>query len=485
MKKISSGNQAILSLKKGIDAVADIVKQTLGPNGSNVVLTRALLPPYITNDGVSIAKEIFLEDEIQNAGTQIIKDVAEKANDLAGDGTTTAIVLAQAIFNEIYDSHLNPELWSKDSVSKMGLRKKLQLACEEIIIELKKDAKQITTLEEIERVAFISMEDKEIAQKIASLVYKLGVAGTITVEEGDGFSVETEVIDGLEFPQGLFSPYMETNTTTHEAIVEDVPVLVTNRKISSVQQILPILEHLTKQNLRKLIIVGDFDSAVINNFLMNRLNNFIITAIKNPINETLKDICALTGAKFYDRDITDEFSPEGLGGADKITATQGKTIIIGGKGNVEARVQDLQEQIKKSNSSFDKKNLEERIGKLTTGVGVIRVGAVSETDRKYLKLKIDDAVAATKAALEEGVVAGGGLALKRVSERVNNILSKPILVPYTLIQESGVTDIPDGVIDPLKVTRTALESAVSVVSLLITSSAVIADKNEDKNKSEN
>lgn len=482
MKIISSGDKAILSLKKGVDAVADIVKQTLGPNGSNVILTRSLLPPYITNDGVSIAKEIELEDEIENVGAQIIKDVTEKTNDIVGDGTTTAIVLAQAIFNEVYNKYLDPNNLTRHKFSPMKVRKELKDACVEIIDELKKEAKEISSLKDLEKVAFVSMEDKEISKKIASMVNALGKDGTITVEEGDGFDLETEIINGLEFNQGILSPYMETNER-HEAVIENARILVTNKRLETAQSVLPVIQDLIKEGINKLVIIGDFDQSVIQNFLVNKINGFHVTAVRSPMTETLKDICALTGAYFYDRDLTEDFTYGNLGTAEKIISTQAKTLVVGGKGSVEKRVADLKEQIKKTTSSFDKKNLEERIGKLTLGVGVIKVGAISDADRKYLKLKIDDTVSATKAALQEGVIPGGGLALKNVSERINNILSKAILIPFTLIKESGIESISGNVVDPLKVTRTALESAVSVISLLITSCAVIANKNEDKDES--
>ncbi len=531
-KQILFDEKARAALKEGIDKVADAVKVTIGPRGRNVALDKGYGAPTITNDGVTIAKDISLSDGFENMGAEIVKEVASKTNDNAGDGTTTAVVLTQAIAAEGMKQITM-------GVNAMGVRLGIEKAAEEVVEELRKMAKPIKTKQEIKQVASISAESEEIGGIIATTIEKVGKDGVVTVEESQSFGIDSDVVEGMEFDKGYISPYMITNAERMEAEYKDAAILVTDKKISSLSEILPLLEELAKLGKKELVIIAeDVDGEALATLVVNKLRGaFNVLAIKAPgfgdrKKEVLADIAITVGAHVVSEEIgvkLEDATIEMLGGARKIIATKDNTIIVDGKGkkaDVDARVLQLKAQLKKADSSFDSDKLEERIAKLAGGVAVIKVGAATETEMKYLKLKIEDAVNATKAAIEEGIVPGGGSALVKVAKVVEaknlkqkgafasefavgvNILLSALSAPLQQIamnagkgdgslvvekvKESGVASGYDaannelvedmfakGIIDPVKVTRSGVQYSASAVATLLTTEVALTDEKSE------
>jgi len=527
-----------MALKAGIDKVADAVKITLGPRGRNVVLDRGYGTPMITNDGVSIAKDITLPNKFENMGAEIIKEVATKTNEIAGDGTTTAVVLTQAIVSEGVKQ-------TTMGVNAMGIKLGIEAAKIAVVAALKDLAKPIKSKEEIMQVATISAESAELGRIIADTINKVGKDGVVTVEESQSFGVESEIVEGMEFDKGYVSHYMITNPDRMEAEYRDVTLLLTDAKISSVKEIVPLLEKLAATGKKDLVIIADdVEGEALATFVVNKMRGgFNVLAVKAPgygdrKKEILGDIAVMTGATVISEELgfkleTAELSM--LGKVAKVIATKDKTIIAGGKGkksDIDARVANLKAQAKQSENKYDIEKIEERIAKLTGGVAVIKVGAATETEMKYLKLKIEDAVNATKAAIEEGVVAGGGTALIKAAEAARGkmkksngdksvssrgfdaeykvgweLLLKALEAPLRQIAINAGKDdgavivekvriakgnagydavkdeiVPDmlaaGIIDPVKVTRSGVERAASAAAILLTTEVAITDEPE-------
>ncbi len=524
-KQILFSEEARKSLKHGVDSVANAVKITIGPRGRNVVLDKGYGSPMITNDGVTIAKEISLTDKFENMGAEIIKEVATKTNDAAGDGTTTSVILTQALVSEGMKH-------TTMGVNAMGVRMGIEKAAEEVVSILKGIAKVIKSKDEIKQVATIAAESEEIGAIIADTIEKVGKDGVVTVEESQTFGVESEVVKGLEFDKGYVSPYMITDSERMEAVYKDPLILVTDKKISGIKEILPLLEKISQTGGKDVVIVAeDVDGEALATFVVNRLRgSFNVLAVKAPgygdrKKEMLEDIAAMIGAKVVSEELgikLESAELSVLGRANKVVATKDNTIIVGGKGkkaDIETRISQLKTQCEQSDSKFDVEKLEERIAKLSGGIAVIRVGAATETEMKYLKLKIEDAVAATKAAIDEGVVSGGGSALVRAGKKIGGkkvftseaekigweIMLKSLESPlknivlnagkedsaviiekiknaetenagYDALNDIFVADMfKAGIIDPVKVTRTAVQNAASGAAILLTTEAAIAD----------
>jgi chaperonin GroEL len=520
-KQILFSEEAREKLKEGINALADTVKVTLGPKGRNVVLDKGFGAPTITNDGVSIAKEIELENKFANMGAQMIKEVAEKTNDIAGDGTTTATILAQVIINE---GLKNVAAGANPLSIKRGIEKGVEAATK----ELKKNAKAITGKEEIAQVASISAESEEIGKLISEIMDMVGRKGVITVEESQTMGLDKEIVEGMQFDEGYISPYMMTDSKTQEAVFKDPLILITDKKISSVNEIVPIMEKITAEGKKDLVIIAeDVDGEALATLVVNKLRGVFNTlAIKAPgfgdsRKEMLEDIAILTGAQVITEDLgskLEDVTLEQLGSARRIVADKEKSIIIEGKprneSDVKKRVALIEDQIKKSTSDFDREKLEERLGKLSNGVGVLKVGAATESELTYLKHKIEDAVAATKAAVEEGIVSGGGVALVDSIKALDNvkvkedeqvgveILKQALQQPIKLIaqnagkngevvvekirgKEKGIgydakndkytNMIEAGIIDPLKVVKAGLKNSSSAASMILTTEAAVTD----------
>jgi chaperonin GroEL len=533
-KQIIFGDKTRRSLKIGIDKVADAVKVTIGPKGRNVVLDKGFGTPIITNDGVSIAKEISLSDKIENMGAEIIKEVATKTNDIAGDGTTTAIVLTQAIMTEGLKR-------TTLGVNTMGVKLGIEAAADAVIKELKAMAKPIKSKAEIAQVATISAENAEFGEIIANAIDKVGKDGVVTVEESQSFGVESEFVEGMQFDRGYISPYMVTDGERMEADYDDPQILITDKKISSIKEILPLLEKLAQTGKKELVIIAeDIDGEALATLVVNKIRGVFNTlAIKAPgfgdrRKEMLQDIAILTGGKVITEEVglkLEAVELNMLGHARRVVSTKDATTIVGGKGkksDIDARIAQIKKQIEVSDSSYDKDKLKERLGKLSGGVAVIKVGASTESEMKYMKLKVEDAVAATKAAVEEGIVPGGGTALIRAGAKVSSklpkapsddiaqefevgvkILLKALEAPLRQIainagkddgsvivdqvaQAKGnegydanadmiVKDMYEaGIIDPVKVTRTGLERAASAASILLTTEVAIADEPKEE-----
>jgi len=529
-KQIIFNERARSALKNGVDKVADAVKVTLGPRGRNVVFDKGYGAPMITNDGVSIAKYIVLSEKFENMGAEIVKEVASKTNDMAGDGTTTAVVLTQAIVAEGMKQ-------TAMGVNAMGMRYGIEKTAEAVVKELRDMSKPIKSKEEIKQVASISSESEEMGTIIAETIERVGKDGVVTVEESQSFGIESEVVEGMEFDKGYLSPYMVTNPERMEAEYQDVSILITAKKISMLKDILPLLEKLAQSGKKDLVIVADdVDGEALATFVVNRLRGaFNILAIKAPgygdrKKEMLEDIAVTVGAKVVSEELgikLENAEPSMLGNVRKVIATKDKTVIVGGKGkkaDITARVSQLKQQVKQLDSKFDIEKIEERIAKLSGGVAVIKVGAATETEMKYLKLKIEDAVNATKAAIEEGIVPGGGTALikaaasvreKSIKSPVKNfdrefeigseILLSALDAPLAQIAKNSgrgdgsiivekvkegkgnsgynagkdkiVSDmIAEGIIDPVKVTRSGVQNAASAAAVLLTTEVAIADE---------
>ncbi len=532
-KKILYNEDARKALKRGVDVVADAVKITIGPRGRNVVLDKGYGSPTITNDGVSIAKEITLKDKFENMGAEIIKEVASKTNDVAGDGTTTATILTQAIITEGMKH-------TTMGVNAMGIKFGIETASKYAVQELKKLAKPIKTDDEIRQVATISAESEELGRIIADTIKKVGKDGVVTVEESQSTVLESEIVEGIQFDKGYISPYMITNPERMEAIFNDPAILVTDKKISSIKEVLPLLEQLAQTGKKDLVIIAeDIDGEALTTFVLNKLRGtFNVLGIKAPgygdkKKDTLQDIAVTIGATVISEEVGITFEKATLamlGKSRRVISTKDNTVIVGGKGkrsSIDERVNQLKKQRENTDSKYDKEKLEERIAKLAGGVAVIRVGAATETEMKYLKLKIEDAVNATKAAIEEGIVAGGGVALVKVAVKLsewlknnketisvevrlgNEIVVKALEAPLRqIVVNTGKDDgsvivdkvkngkgnlgydalndmiIPDmisaGIVDPVKVARLGVENACSAAAILLTTEVAVADEPEDK-----
>lgn len=522
-KQIIYGEEARKSLQAGIDKLSNTVKITLGPKGRNVVLDKKYGSPLITNDGVTIAKEIELEDPFENMGASLVQEVASKTNDTAGDGTTTAAVLTQALITEGIKNVVagaNPIL----------IKKGIADACDIIVEDLKKSSKKISNSEDIARVATISAADEYIGKLIADAMDKVSSDGVITVEESKTADTTCNVVEGMQFDRGYISPYMATDTEKMEAVLDDAAILITDKKITNIQDLLPLLESLLKEGKKLFIIAEDIEGEALTTLLLNKLRGTLTcVAVKAPgfgdrRKEMLQDIATLTGGQVITSDLGLELKDttiDQLGKASQIKVSKENTIIVGGGGDkakIEERVNVIKEQIKLSKSSFDIEKLKERLAKLSGGVAVLHVGAATETEMKEKKLRIEDALSATKAAVEEGTVAGGGVALlrtkaeleKAIKKADNNdiktgiaIVLKAIEAPmrqiatnagiegsviineilknksktygFDFAKEDYVDMFEAGIIDPTKVTRSAIENSCSIAGMILTTESLVTD----------
>ena len=523
-KELKYGVDARKSLEAGVDAVADTVKVTLGPKGRNVVLDKSYGAPLITNDGVSIAKEIDLKDPYENMGAQLVREVASKTNDVAGDGTTTATVLAQAIVKE---GMKNIEAGANSIVLRKGIRKAVDAAVESI----KKQSEKVKGKDQIAKVAGISAGDEEVGKMVADAMDKVSKDGVITVEESKTMQTELDRVEGMEFDRGYVSAYMCSDMDKMEANLDDPYILITDKKISNIQDILPLLEQVVKMGAKLLIIAEDVEGEALTTLIVNKLRGtFNVVAVKAPgygdrRKEMLQDIAILTGGQVISSDLGLELKDvtvEQLGRCKSVKVTKDKTTIVDGEGekkDIEDRIAQIKQQISTTTSDFDKEKLQERLAKLAGGVAVIRVGAATETEMKEAKLRMEDALNATRAAVEEGIVSGGGSAYIHAQAAVQKVVDslegdektgakiilKALEAPlYTIADNAGlegavivnevknrkagegfdaynetyVNMIDAGIIDPAKVTRTALQNAASVAASLLTTEAVVADIKE-------
>ena len=528
-KQIIFDEKARNALKRGVDKLAATVKVTLGPKGRNVIIDKGFGAPTITKDGVTVAKEIELEDKIENIGAEMIKEVASKTNEVAGDGTTTATILAQAIISEglkLVSSGVNP----------IEIRKNIEVKVASIVARLKEMSKPITTKEEIAQVASISANDKEIGKIIAEAMESVGKDGVITVEESQSFGVEKEVVEGMQFDKGYVSPYMITNAEGMKAEFENPHILITDKKISSVHEVLPLLEKMAQAGKKDLVIIAEeIEGEALATFVVNKLRGtFNVLGIKAPgfgdrRKEMLQDIAILTNTKVISEEVglkLENVEINDLGEARKVISSKDNSTIVDGKGSnasIKSRIEQIKKEIEASDSDFDKEKLQERLAKLSGGVAVIKVGAATETEMKEKKDRIEDALNATRAAQEEGIVPGGGLALALAgntfeeltktsnepgSRIIDNAIIEPIkqiaknagkdgsLILYNIIRENkqqenetigynAVSDkfenlIEAGIVDPTKVVRCALENAASAAVMFLTIEAVVAEKPEEK-----
>jgi chaperonin GroEL len=531
-KQILFNEKARAKLKAGVDKMADTVKITLGPRGRAVVLDKGYGTPSITLDGVTIAKEIELQDKIENLGAELIKEVASKTNDAAGDGTTTATLLAQIFIKEGLKNVTS-------GVDPIAMRRGMEKAYEEVLAELKNLSQKITNKEEIAQVATISARDEEIGNLIADVIDQVGKDGVVTVEESQTLGLSKELVEGLQFDRGYISPYMVTNPERMETVLENPYILVTDQKISAINTLLPLLEKLIQAGKKDLVLIADeIEGEALATLVVNKIRGvFNVLGVKAPgfgdrRKEMLQDIATVTGAEFISEEIGRKLENTdliALGQAHRVVANKDNTTIVGGKGQkseIEKRINQIKAQIQKTDSEFDRENLQERLGKLSGGVAVIKVGAATEVEQKEKQHRIEDAVAATKAAIEEGIVPGGGVALVRSAKTVEGLIEKydksqlaeivgariimeGVYAPLKQIADNaghngavvlnkvkeGKDDfgfnaatgqfenlIKAGVVDPTKVTRLALQNAVSVASLLLITEAVVGELPEKKEK---
>ncbi|MFH1582278.1 MAG: chaperonin GroEL [bacterium] len=524
-KQIIYNEEARKKIKIGADKLADAVRVTLGPKGRNVILDKGFGPPVITNDGVTIAKEIELEDKVENLGAEIVKEVAEKTDDVAGDGTTTAVVLAQSIISEGLKN-------VAAGANPLDIKKGIEKGVDRVVSFLKEMAKQISTQEEMSQVATISAEDKKLGDLIAEVMWKVGKDGVVAIEESKTLETGKEIVEGLQFDRGYISPYLVTNTERMEAVFEDAYILITDKKISSIQEIVPVLEKIVQAGKKELVIIADdVDGEALATLIVNRLRGIFNTlAVKAPgfgdkRKEILEDIAIITGAQVISEEVglkLENVTLEQLGRARKVVSTKENTTIIEGKGEkekIEARVKQIKSELEKSDSEFDKEKLQERLAKLAGGVAVIKVGAATEVEQKSKQHKAEDAYRATKAAVEEGIVPGGGVALLRALKSLEgldltgdeltglNILKRALESPIRQIaQNSGIDGavviqkvmegsdafgfnaqtmeyqdlMESGIVDPAKVVRSSLQNAASAAAMFLTTEVVVAEKESDK-----
>ena len=523
-KDIKFSSDARAAMVRGVDTLADTVKVTLGPKGRNVVLEKAFGSPLITNDGVTIAKEIELEDHFENMGAKLVSEVASKTNDIAGDGTTTATVLTQAIVREglkNVTAGANP----------IGIRRGIEAAVAAAVEELKVIAQPVANKEAIAQVAAVSSRSEKVGEYISEAMERVGNDGVITIEESRGMETELEVVEGMQFDRGYLSQYMVTDNEKMVADLENPYILVTDKKISNIQDILPLLEEVLKTSRPLLIIADDVAGEALPTLVLNKIRGtFNVVAVKAPgfgdrRKAMLEDIAVLTGATVITEDLGLELKDatmESLGQASKVTVDKDSTVIVEGAGSAEAianRVNLIKSQLETTTSEFDREKLQKRLAKLSGGVAVIKVGAATETALKEMKLRIEDALNATRAAVEEGIVAGGGTALVNVIAKVaeldlegddatgrnivlraleepvrqiaynagyegsviiDKLKNSPVGTGFNAANGEWVDMVESGIIDPVKVTRSALQNAASVASLILTTEAVVADKPEQK-----
>lgn len=524
-KKILYGEDARKALQTGINKLADTVRITLGPRGRNVVLDKKFGAPVITNDGVTIAKEIELEDEFENMGAQLVKEVSTKTNDVAGDGTTTATLLAQALVREGMKN-------VAAGADPMSLKRGIEAAVEATVESVVANSKKISGTEDIARVATISADDATIGRLIAEAMEKVSADGVITVEESKTAETYSEIVEGMQFDRGYITPYMVTDTEKMEAVIDDAYILITDRKISNVQDILPLLEQIVQSGKKLVIIAEDVEGEVLSTLIVNKLRGtFTCVAVKAPgfgdrRKEMLRDIAVLTGGEVISEELgleLKETTIDMLGRARQVKVQKENTIIVDGAGNpddIKARIAQIRSQIENTTSDFDREKLQERLAKLSGGVAVIKVGAATEVEMKEKKLRIEDALSATKAAVEEGIVAGGGVALINATKDLDKLLEEKegdektgVKIVISAIQEplrqmavnaglegsiiidkiqnSGkngygfdfakleyIDMISAGIVDPTKVTRSALQNAASVAAMVLTTESLVADKKE-------
>ena len=524
-KEILYGENARKALERGVNQLADTVKVTLGPKGRNVVLEKKFGAPLITNDGVTIAKEIELEDPFENMGAQLIKEVASKTNDIAGDGTTTATLLAQALVREglkNFAAGANP----------MVVRRGIQKAVDFCVEAIKANSEKVKGKEDIARVAAVSAADETIGELIADAMEEVGEDGVITVEESKTSKTEKEVVKGMQFDRGYLSPYMVTDTEKMEAVLEDPFILLTDKKISNIQEILPVLEQIVQSGAKLLIIAEDVEGEALTTLIVNKLRGtFNVVAVKAPgygdrRKAMLEDIAILTGGQVISEELgldLKEATLDMLGRAKSVKIQKENTVIVEGAGNkaaIDGRVGQIKKQIEETTSDFDREKLQERLAKLAGGVAVIRVGAATETEMKEAKLRLEDALAATRAAVEEGIISGGGSAYIHASKKVaelastlqgdektgaqivlkaleaplfhiaanaglegsviiNKVRESEVGVGFDALKEEYVNMIDAGILDPAKVTRSALQNATSVAATLLTTESVVANIKED------
>jgi len=525
-KNIIFGEEARKSLQTGVDKLANAVKVTLGPKGRNVVLDKKYGSPLITNDGVTIAKEIELEDPFENMGAQLVKEVSVKTNDAAGDGTTTATVLAQALINE---GMKNVAAGANPMIIKKGIKTAVDTAIETVV----NNSKKVSGTEDIARVATVSSGDEVIGNLIAEAMAKVTADGVITVEESKTAETYSEVVEGMQFDRGYLSPYMATDSDKMEAVLDDALILITDKKISNIQEILPLLEQIVQAGKKLLIIAEDIEGEALSTIIVNKLRGtFTCVAVKAPgfgdrRKEMLRDIAILTGGEVISEELgldLKDASVDMLGRARQVKVSKENTIIVDGAGDsaaIKDRVNQIRNELTVTTSDFDKEKLQERLAKLAGGVAVIKVGAATEIEMKEKKLRIEDALSATKAAVEEGIVAGGGVALINAIPAVETLLEnaqgdektgisivlKSLEAPIRQIAfNSGLegsviidkiissgkvnygfdaynevyTDMLEaGIVDPTKVTRSALQNAASVAAMVLTTESLVADKPED------
>ena len=524
-KEIKYGADARAALGRGVDQLADTVRVTLGPKGRNVVLDKSFGAPLITNDGVTIAKEIELEDPFENMGAQLVKEVATKTNDVAGDGTTTATVLAQAMINA---GMKNLEAGANPIILRKGMKKATDCAVEAI----EKMSSKVNGKEHIARVATISAGDEEVGNLVADAMEKVSKDGVITIEESKTMQTELDLVEGMQFDRGYISAYMATDMDKMEATLENPYILITDKKISNIQEILPLLEQIVQSGAKLLIIAEDVEGEALTTLIVNKLRGtFNVVAVKAPgygdrRKAMLEDIAILTGGQVISSELGLELKDttmEQLGRAKSVKVQKENTVIVDGEGDKEAiaaRVAQIKKQIEETTSDFDREKLQERLAKLAGGVAVIRVGAATETEMKEAKLRLEDALAATRAAVEEGIICGGGSAYIHASKEVEklrdtlegdektgaNIVLKALEAPlYHIAANAGlegsvivnkvkelnpgmgfdalkgeyVDMVADGILDPAKVTRSALQNATSVASTLLTTESVVANIKED------
>ena len=524
-KQIAYGEEARKALQAGIDQLADTVKITLGPKGRNVVLDKKYGAPLITNDGVTIAKDIELEDAFQNMGAQLVKEVATKTNDAAGDGTTTATLLAQALVRE---GMKNVTAGANPMIVKKGMQKAVDAAVASIV----EHSQKVSGSDDIARVATISSGDEAIGKLIADAMEKVSADGVITLEESKTAETYSEVVEGMQFDRGYITPYMVTDTEKMEAVIDDAYILITDKKIASIQEILPLLEEIVKAGKKLVIIAEDIEGEALSTIIVNKLRGtFTCVGVKAPgfgdrRKEMLRDIAILTGGEVISEELGLELSTATmaqLGHAKQVKVTKENTIIVDGAGNsddIKERIAQIRSQIETTTSDYDREKLQERLAKLAGGVAVIKVGAATEVEMKEKKLRIEDALAATKAAVEEGIVAGGGVALLNATDAVAKLidsvegdektgvrivlkaLEEPVRqiaahgglegsVIIDTIRRSGKAGygfdaykeeycdmIPAGIVDPTKVTRSALQNAASIAAMVLTTESLVADKKE-------
>ncbi len=525
-KQIKFDEKARRQLKKGVDILAKAVKVTLGPKGRNVVLDKGFGAPEITNDGVSIAKEIELENKFQNIGAEVVKEVASKTNDAAGDGTSTATLLTQAIITQGLKN-------VAAGANPLAIKKGIEKGVKEVVESLKKMSKTVSGKSDIAQIATISAEDPELGEMIADVIQQVGKDGVVTVEESQALGISKEIVKGMRFDKGYVSPYMITNSEKMEASLDDPYILITDKKISSIQELLPLLEKINQGGKKDLVIIAEeLEGDALATLVVNKLRGtFNALAVKAPgfgdrRKEMLDDIATLTGGQVISEEVglkLENAEIKMLGRARKVIADKENTTIVEGQGRkqeIDARVNQIRVEMEKTDSDFDKEKLQERLAKLAGGVAVIKVGAATESEQKYKQAKTEDAVAATKAAAAEGIVPGGGVALIRALKAFDglkaagdakiglNILKRALEEPLRQIAKNAGQDgavvvaevkkgkngfgynaaknkyedlYQAGVIDPTMVTRSALENAASAASMLLTTEAVITDAPEDKN----